>query len=388
MCTPYYAPAYAFGGSVTVEETIVEGLLAEGHEVTVATTDVLDERRRLALTAPAQPPGARLVRFRNLSHRLAATNLYLPRGLRRWLLENVSSFDVVLLQDLYSMVSVASARAARSAGVPYVLQPHGTLSPARERGRSAIKHAFLALWGRRTVREASALLHTTAVEREEMLAAGAPADRLLRLPPPLRLPSVEGSQVQDPPVPTVVYVGRLHAIKRVDLLIEAVALARAEVSDLTLEIIGPGDRLARRLGALAARLGVAEAVHLHGYVSEEEKVRMLAQAHVFALLSSGEGLPMAALEAMACGTPVVLSAGCHMPEVDGRAGIVVDGRAEEVAAAIAVLLSDSARRLRLGDGARAFAHEFRHDVVMPRVAAALAEVVHAAAPLGLAQTAR
>jgi glycosyltransferase involved in cell wall biosynthesis len=189
-------------------------------------------------------------------------------------------------------------------------------------------------------------------------------------------------------VPTVVYVGRLHAIKRVDLLIEAVALARAEVIDLTLEIVGPGDRLARRLGALAARLGVAEAVHFHGYVSEEEKVRMLAQAHVCALLSSAEGLPMVALEAMACGTPVVLSEGCHMPEVDGRAGIVVDGRPEEAAAAIAALLRDRARRLRLAEGARAFAHEFRHDVVMPRVAAALAEIADAGAGSVVAQTAR
>ncbi len=71
LAIPYYAPAYAFGGSVTVAETVVRGVLAAGHEVTVATTDVLDEHRRLALGAPAVPEAAEVVRFRNASHRLA-----------------------------------------------------------------------------------------------------------------------------------------------------------------------------------------------------------------------------------------------------------------------------------------------------------------------------
>lgn len=377
MCIPYYAPAYAFGGSVTVAETIVEGLLAEGHEVTVATTDIFDERRRIPLTAPAQPPEAEVVRFPNVSHRLAATNLYLPRGLRSWLRGNVSRFDLVLLQDVYSVVSVASARAARRANVPYVLQPHGTLASAREGGRHAIKRVFFALWGRRTVREAAALLHTTGVEREQMLAAGAPAERLLHLPPPLKLPSVGERKTEEENVPTIAYVGRLHPIKRVDRLIEAVAIARKDVPELRLEIVGPGDSVAKRLRALATELGIAEAVRFHGYVSEEEKVALLARADIAALLSASEGLPMSALEAMACGTPVVLSEGCHIPEADGRAGIVVNGHPEQAAAAIVALLGDRGLRLRLSEGARAFAHEFRHDVVMPRVAAALSGVAAA-----------
>ena len=369
LAIPYFAPAYAFGGSVTVAETMVEDFLAAGHEVTVATTDVLDERARIPAAAPAQPAGAEVVRFPNVSHRAAAgVNAYLPRGMRRWVRANAARFDVVLLHDVYSAVSVLAARGAERAGVPYVLQPLGTLSPAAERGRPLAKRAFLAAWGNRTVACATALIHSSDDERRDFLDAGADPERLVRLPLPLELPAVDGAG--EAAAPTVAYVGRLHPIKRIDRLIEAIALARREVPSARLDVVGPGERHGRELEELARRLGVDGAVTFHGYVSVEEKLRVLARAHVSALLSASEGLPMAALEAMACGTPVVLSQGCHLPEVDGRAGIVVPGGASDAAQAIVALLTDDARRAQLAAGASAFAGDFRREHVMPRMVAA------------------
>jgi glycosyltransferase involved in cell wall biosynthesis len=366
LAIPYFAPAYAFGGSVTVAETVVTDALASGHDVTVITTDVLDEHRRLPSDAPPEPPGATVVRFPNLSHRLAArVNAYLPRGYRSWVREHVRDFDVVLLQDVYSAVSVAAARAAVAAGLPYALQPLGTLSPARERGRPIAKRVFLALWGRRTLRDATALVHATAAEREEFLAVGADAGKLVRLPLPLDLP--EPLDAPAPGHPTIASVGRLHPIKGLDRLIGAMPAVRRQLPDAQLVIAGPGERYQRELEALAGALGVADAVTFRGFVSADEKLRILAGAHVFGLLSAGEGLPMAALEAMACGTPVVLSEGCHMPEVDQHAGLVVPGDADGAAAALLMILGDDARRRELGDGARAFAHDFRREVVMPQM---------------------
>ena len=371
LCIPYFAPAYAFGGSVTVAETIAAGFAAAGHEVTVATTDVLDEHARISREhPPAGPDGVEVVRFPNRSHRAAAgANLYLPRGYRRWLRDHAGRFDLVLLQDVYSAVSVGGARAAERAGVPYVLQPLGTLSPAPERGRPLAKRAFLRLWGDRTVARAAALIHSGAAEREEFLAVGAPADRLLALPLPLDLP-----EPQDAPLaadPTVVFVGRLHAIKRVDALVEAVALARREAPGLRLEVAGPGERLQREYEALADRLGIGDAVRFHGFVSPEEKLRLLRTAHLGALLSAGEGLPMAALETLACGTPMVLSEGCHMPDADDVAAIVCDGSPRAAADAIARIAGDPALRARLSAGAAGFARGYRREVVMPQMIDAL-----------------
>ena len=299
-------------------------------------------------------------------------NLYLPRGMRRWVRENAGRFDVVLLHDVYSAVSVTASRAAYAAGVPFVLQPLGTLSPAAERGRPLAKRTFLKLWGDRTIATATRLLHATQDERTDFLAAGAPPDRLTHMPLPLDLP--EGVDLPETPQPTVTYVGRLHELKGIDVLIDAVALARREVPDLRLVLVGPGERYGRGLREQADRLGLGDAVELTGFVTVEEKLRRLAEAHVSALLSRSEGLPMGALEAMACGTPVVLSPGCHLPEVEGRAGIVAERTPAAAAQALVTLLRDDALRRRLGAGGRDLAAEFRRETVMPRMLQVLDDV--------------
>ena len=370
LAIPYFAPAYAFGGSVTVAETIVSDLLAAGHQVAVATTDVLDERRRLPRLASQEPEGAEVIRFANLSHPLAARlNAYSPRGMRRWMAENIQRFDVALLHDVYSAVSVITARAAGRANVPYALQPLGTLSPARERGRPLVKRAFLSFWGRRTVRDASALMYLGEHEASDFLDAGAARERLVPMPLPLDLPPPIDTPKSERP--TVAFVGRLHPIKGIDRLIEATALARREVPGLSLEVVGPGDHYRKALKAQARRLGADESVVFHGFLDNADKLQVLRRAHVFALLSRSEGLPMSALEAMACGTPVVLSTGCHLGEVEGKAGLVVENSAEAAAAALVKMCSNGELRDRLARGAAAYAQGYRREKVMPKMIAAL-----------------
>ena len=375
MAIPYFSPAYAFGGSVTVAETIVEGFLAAGHDVTVATTDVLDETKRLPVDAPPVPEGANVVRFRNVHHRLASQAMgFAPRGMRAWLAANVRHYDVVLLQDFYSAVSVMSARAAVRANVPFVLQPHGTLSAAPERGRSVVKRAFLSAFGRRTVRDATALMHSSEHERDDFLAVGAAPDRLAAMPLPLDLPPEHATADDKADRPTVAYVGRLHEIKGIDRLIDAVAIARRDVPDLMLDITGPGERYQRQLETQVRSAGLDGAVLFRGYAPVEEKLSAVRRSHAFALLSRSEGLPMAALEAMACAVPVVLSEGCHLNEVHDRAGLVVSGTPEDTARAIVELMRDPDRRARMSEAARAFAHDYRREVVMPRMVAEMERI--------------
>lgn len=356
---------------MTVAETIVADMLAAGHQVTVATTDVLDERRRLPLNAPAMPAGAEVVRFANVSHRpVASLNLYAPRGLAAWMRANVGRFDVALLNDVYSAVSVIAARAAVRAGVPFALQPFGTLSLAPERGRSLAKRAFLALWGRRTVATASALMYLGNHEAQDFLAAGGSSHQLVRMPLPLELPG-PGPSGGLAPKPTVAFVGRLHPIKGLDRLLQATAIAVREVAELRLEIVGPGKGYRGVLERLAARLGIDRSVRFHGFVDIETKLEILRRSHVSALLSRSEGLPMAALEAMACGTPVVLSHGCHLDEIHEWAGLVTSDSAADAAAAIVRLLTEDGLRERLAAGAGEFAQQYRRERVMPEMIAAL-----------------
>jgi glycosyltransferase involved in cell wall biosynthesis len=372
ICTPWYAPARAFGGTVTVAVATAKGLVDAGHGVTVATSDALDLQTRVPPGTPPEPTAAEVFRFRNLSRRLAGTNVVLPRSLRSWLRRHVREFDVVLLLDVYSSVSVLGSRAAAEAGIPYVLEALGTLPATAERGRALPKRAFLALWGRRTVRDAAVCVYLSEDERQEYLAQGADAERLVPLPPPLDLPTVEPVPRADSP--SIVYLGQLHPIKRIDILIRAFAEVRKELPEARLEVIGAPSAHGEQLKALAGSLGIGDAVGFPGFLPQVEKPRTLAQAHVFALLSASEGLPVTPLEALACGTPVVLSPGCRLPEVDGVGGIVCDGTVEGAATALSALLRDPERVRELGESGRTFAAAYRREVVVPELVALLERV--------------
>jgi glycosyltransferase involved in cell wall biosynthesis len=201
----------------------------------------------------------------------------------------------------------------------------------------------------------------------EYLAQGADSARLHPIPPALDISSSDN--VPRSSQPSVVYLGRLHPIKRVDVLLDAFARVRTELPDATLDVIGAptayGDQMRARAG---------EGVFFRGLIPEQEKSRALAASHVFALLSASEGLPIAPLEALACGTPVVLSPGCGLPQVDGVAGIVCDGSAAGAAEALLTLLRDPARVDALGAAGQTFASAYRRENVVPELVELLERV--------------
>ena len=301
-----------------------------------------------------------MIRFPNVSHRLAATNAPLPRGLRGWLRGHVEEFDAVLLFDVYSAPSVLAARAARRARVPYVLQALGTLPATPERGRAGVKACSLRCGaGARFARRLRASTSRKSSGRSTWPRVPTRRDSTI-CPRRSSFPAGDGRAA----VPTVLYLGQLHRIKRIDVLIQAFARVREELPDARLEVVGApsshGEELRR------SRAAAGDSVEFRGLITEEEKAGACG-GHVFALLSASEGLPVTPLEALACGTPVVLSPGCGLPQVDGVAGIVCDGTAEGAAEALLQLLRDPARARQLGEAGREFAASYRREVVVPRL---------------------
>jgi N-acetyl-alpha-D-glucosaminyl L-malate synthase BshA len=154
------------------------------------------------------------------------------------------------------------------------------------------------------------------------------------------------------PPPLLVHASNFRPLKRVDDLVRVLAAVRREVPAL-LALVGDGPERPRA-EALARELGVADAVRFLG--AQLDFRDLLQQADVFLLPSATEGFGLAALEALACGVPVVASCVGGLPEVvtDGETGFLrPPGDVAAMAAATLRLLQDAPLRARHARAARA-----------------------------------
>jgi glycosyltransferase involved in cell wall biosynthesis len=145
--------------------------------------------------------------------------------------------------------------------------------------------------------------------------------------------------------------------KRIGLLLEAVARLAAAGHPVQLELCGEAD--GRFLLPQLERLGIVDRVRLHPLLSLDALAAVLQRWDLFVLPSHQEGLCLAALEAMACGVPLLTTpcGGAEELLAGGRCGQLIEPRPEPLAAAVAALCSDRERRHRLSDGALAWVAE-------------------------------
>lgn len=121
------------------------------------------------------------------------------------------------------------------------------------------------------------------------------------------------------------------------------------VPEVIIRMAGNGDL--DKIGVIADSLHIKEHIQLPGWISPEKMVGLYYQADLFVLPSYHEGLPMAILEAMACGLPVVSTQVGGIPEliVEGENGILINpGDREALLNALCVLLTDSTLREVMG----------------------------------------
>jgi glycosyltransferase involved in cell wall biosynthesis len=176
--------------------------------------------------------------------------------------------------------------------------------------------------------------------------------------------------------PLVVFVGRVEAYKRLDVLLRAVRQVREGGVDARLVVVGTGADLSRSQ-ALARELGLETPVEFTGFATEDDKIRLLRQAHVCVQPSEKEGWGLTVIEANACGTPVIAAdvPGLRDSVRHGETGLLVPlGDVSAWAAALARVLTDGPLHAHLCAGARKWAERFRWD----RAAAAISDAVDAA----------
>jgi glycosyltransferase involved in cell wall biosynthesis len=148
--------------------------------------------------------------------------------------------------------------------------------------------------------------------------------------------------------PYILFLSRIQPRKNVLRLVEAFARVLSRHPDLTLLLAGPKGWLAAPIEARVRELELEARVCFTGYIAEEDKAALISGARVFAYPSLYEGFGFPALEAQACGVPLLSSNSSSLPEVIGDGGLLVDPLDEDaIAAGLLCLLDDEELRQTL-----------------------------------------
>jgi glycosyltransferase involved in cell wall biosynthesis len=291
---------------------------------------------RLSLSRPLNfyPPG--LLR--------GAHAWWMWQSIRRSASRSVTTFrpDAVLSYWTYPDSAVALT-IAQSAGVPCVAIVGGSdvlsIDPAASGARA--RRVTEVLQGVAAIAAVSTSL------KEHITALGIRAEKIHVLPPAVDkrifCPASREQARRELGVPlnapVIVWVGRMVAVKALDVLLDAVAALTPAFPALLLYLVGDGP-LARSLKGKVAAAGLAPHVIFAGRVAHRDLPRAYRAADVSTLPSYWEGMPNALLESHACGTPFVASRVGAIPElaIPGVDELVTPGKPHELAAALAACL--------------------------------------------------
>jgi glycosyltransferase involved in cell wall biosynthesis len=365
---PCFLPAQAFGGPVKVAYQVSRELVKRKHEVVVYTSDARDFGSRLRIDSDNDVDGIRVHYFRNLALTLVKKfKLFVTPQLVSRAKEEVEKFDVVHLHEYRTFQNIVIAHYAKKYGVPYVLQAHGSLP--RIMAKQRLKWIYDVLFGYRLLRDASRVIALSRVEAEQYRSVGVPEEKIEVIPN-----GIELSEYADLPPKgcfrekfgikeeekIVLYLGRIHRIKGLDILVEAFAKVIEDFDDVRLVIVGPDDGYLSKLKALINALSINDNVLILGPMYGDDKLEAYVDADVYVLPSRYETFPMSLLEAYACGKPVIASrvGGLTDIVVEGITGLLVETRdVRKLTRSMLSLLNDDDRAKEMGLRSKQFVKE-------------------------------
>ena len=267
----------------------------------------------------------------------------MARGIR----DRVKTGDIVHVHSLWMMQNNYAYKAVKGRDVKFCLQTHGMLSPYALSISSWKKKIVLALGQRTALKRADLLIATCDKEYEDIRNFGL-KNPVAVIPNGLDLPQLENVEKRK----SVVFLGRIHKVKGVDLLVEAWRNIEGKFKDWDLVIAGPTESdYAQGVIAQASKL---KAVSFTGEIKGKEKEQLLTQSAVYVLPTHTENFGISVGEALACGTPVVTTTGAPWSGlIENDCGLWIDLSVENLTKALEDMMSRPMDELvRMGQNGR------------------------------------
>ena len=355
-----------YGGPSQMVRGLSTALAKQGIDVTILTTNANGDSGQAPLDVPLDQPvnenGYQVRYFPCSPFRRYKFSL----DLLNWLKTHASEYDLAHIHALFSPVSSAPSTVARSQKLPYILRPLGTLDPADLNKKKQLKKLYAALLERPNIAGASAIHFTSHEEARISERFGVKTNDLIiplgvTLPELTKTPEAILSHLEiQPNVPIILFLSRIEPKKGLDILIPA--LEKVLATGLNFQFILAGSNpqdpeYETKIKQQIQSSALAEKTIISGFVTGEIKTALLTKADLFVLPSYYENFGIAVAEAMAVGTPVIISKGIYIWEdvETAEAGWVGNGTIDEISSLIETALTNPQECQRRGLNAQNYA---------------------------------
>ena len=368
----FFYPCLSAGGVVNASYQIASKQ-AEDNEVKVLSSDSCKERLKFPDGRyDLDVNGIKVDYFRNLSNGFKLrTMLDTPFAAPFKIRKDIKGYEIVHIHEHRQTLAIIASHYARKNNIPYIVQAHGSVLPFFQ--KEGLKNLFDKVFGYKILHNASCVFALTEVEKEQYLKMGVDEDKIEIVPLGINLEEYENlpkkgkfrSKFNIGDGKLILFIGRLHEIKGLDLLMETFRNIHNEDDSIKLAIVGPDDGYLAKLKEKIKEYSLEGNVIITGPLFNEEKQEALVDSDLFVMPSKYESFTTSGLEAMACSKPLVLTKNNHIHDwVDGNVGIACDDNEDSLGKAIGKLLFDEELSNHYGEnGRRLIEKRFNWDMI-------------------------
>ena len=337
----------------------VKMLQKMGHQVAIATTDgnpFRDEdsyEKYFKTMEKLSKANNKLVKINGISvypvHCISSHfGMYSPNA-GNLAKKIVKDFDIIHIYSWYHHIGIEFFKTTEKYGIPLVFTAMGTLQNNAQSFYKKQKSIIDFLYTKKIINYASALHSVGNSEIETYLKYGGNIEKIIKIENGINLNDFELKNSSDilkrlnmENKPYVLYLGRIHKKKGIELLLNSFKMLNNTNKEINLIIAGSGENnYVREIKTIVKNLGLENMVKFTGLVSHDEKITLLSFAKLFSLTSISDIHPRAIQEALTMGVPVVISKESDYPEVEEyNAGIIVNLDSKEICNAFEKLLKN------------------------------------------------
>jgi len=354
--TSFFSPVH--GGSAEAPYHLSKELAGRGHEVVIYTSDF-----KLSHEYIDSLPQVKICAFRTW---LSLAKFYITPVMVLKAKEEIKGFDVVHLHNHRTFQNIVMHYYAKKYGIAYILQAHGSLATFFQ--KKWLKKTFDVIWGHRILKDAARVIAVAKPEVEQYINMGMNKDKIEIVPNGIDLSEFDNLPKEgefrrkyglDDEQKIIFYLGRINKIKGLDLLTKVFTDLSKEITNAKLVFAGPDDGYLLTLRRLAKELNIMDIVLFAGPLYGREKLEAYIDADMFVLPSVYEIFGITVLEALACGTPVIVTDRCGIAGAidNGQAGLVVPYDSEQLRLALLKMLGDDKMRLQFSEKGKLLVRE-------------------------------